>query len=90
MKSVAKAVFSCFLLNAAVLGQSSTAQISGAVKDQTGALLPGAEITATQTDTGVARSTVSNETGSYVLQNLPVGPYKLEKGSSRRLRELRG
>jgi len=49
MKSVAKAVFSCFLLSAAVLGQSSTAQISGAVKDQTGALLPGAEITATQT-----------------------------------------
>ncbi|HYR90358.1 MAG TPA: TonB-dependent receptor, partial [Terriglobia bacterium] len=47
-------------------------------KDQTGALLPGAEITATQTDTGVFRSTVSNETGSYVLQNLPVGPYKLE------------
>ena len=61
MKSVAKAGFSCFLLSAAVLGQSSTAQISGAVKDQTGALLPGAEITATQTDTGVARSTVSNE-----------------------------
>ena len=49
MKSAAKAVFSCFLLSAAVLGQSSTAQISGAVKDQTGALLPGAEITATQT-----------------------------------------
>src|SRR5256712_4648226 len=59
-------------------GQGATAQISGTVKDQSGAVLPGAEITATQTDTGVARSTVSNETGSYVLPNLPVGPYKLE------------
>src|SRR5207237_6880162 len=53
-------------------------QISGTVKDQSGAVLPGVEITATQTDTGVARSTVSNETGSYVLPNLPLGPYRLE------------
>src|SRR5207245_7564408 len=43
-----------------------------------GAVLPGVEITLTQTDTGIARSTVSNETGSYVLPNLPVGPYRLE------------
>src|SRR5215469_1492227 len=55
-----------------------TAQISGTAKDQSGAVLPGVEITATQADTGIARSTVSNETGSYVLPNLPVGPYKLE------------
>ena len=40
--------------------------------------MPGVEITATQTDTGIARSTVSNETGSYVLPNLAVGPYRLE------------
>jgi hypothetical protein len=42
----------------------ATAQISGVVKDQSGAVLPGVEITATQTDTGVARMTVTNETGS--------------------------
>src|SRR2546422_3447469 len=56
----------------------ATSQISGTVKDQSGAVLPGVEITATQTDTGIARSTVSNETGSYVLPNLAVGPYRLE------------
>src|SRR5712691_7112196 len=55
-----------------------TAQISGTAKDQSGAVLPGVEITVTQTDTGIARSTVSNETGSYALPNLPVGPYRLE------------
>src|ERR671938_2971 len=54
----------------------ATAQISGTVKDQSGAVLPGVEITATQTDTQIARMTVSNETGSFVLPNLPVGPYK--------------
>ena len=55
-----------------------TAQISGTVKDQSGAVLPGVEITATQTDTGIARTTVTNETGSYVLPNLPIGPYRVE------------
>src|SRR5262245_38007089 len=56
----------------------ATAQISGTVRDQTGAVLPGVEIMATQSETGIARSTISNETGSYVLPNLPVGPYRLE------------
>ena len=59
-------------------GQGATAQISGTVKDQSGAVLPGTEITATQTETGAVRMTLSDETGSYVLPNLPVGPYKLE------------
>jgi carboxypeptidase family protein len=56
----------------------ATAQITGTVADPSGAVLPGAEITATQTETGIARMTVSNETGAYVLPNLPTGPYKLE------------
>jgi len=60
------------------LWAQATAQISGTVKDQSGAVLPGVEITATRTDTGVARTTVTNETGSYVLPSLPTGPYKLE------------
>ena len=67
-------------LGACVTGwtQGATAQISGTVKDQSGAVLPGAEITATQTQTGATRMTLSNESGSYALPNLPVGPYKLE------------
>jgi hypothetical protein len=60
------------------LWAQATAQISGTVRDQTGAVLPGVEVTATQTDTGIARSAVTNETGSYVLPNLAIGPYRLE------------
>jgi hypothetical protein len=56
----------------------ATAQISGAAQDQSGAVLPGVEVTATQTETGISRMTVTNETGHYVLPNLPLGPYKLE------------
>jgi hypothetical protein len=56
----------------------ATAQINGTVKDSTGAVLPGVEITAVQTETGIARTTVTNETGSYSLLNLALGPYRLE------------
>ncbi len=61
-----------------VLWAQSTAQISGAVADQSGAVLPGVEVTVTQTETGISRTTVTNETGSYTLASLPVGPYRLE------------
>src|SRR4030095_11955449 len=69
----------CVLTCGTVWGQA-TAQISGSVADQSGAVLPGAEITATQTETGVTRTTITNETGHYVLPNLPLGPYRLEAG----------
>jgi carboxypeptidase family protein len=67
------------LMCTAVWAQN-TAQVSGTIKDQTGAVLPGAEVTVTQTDTGLTRNAITDETGSYVLTNLPVGPYKFEAG----------
>jgi hypothetical protein len=78
-----KVIFSfCVVISLLVLcpaaSAQATAQISGTVTDQTGAVLPGVEVTATQTDTGIARNTVTNETGFYVLPNLPIGPYSVE------------
>ncbi|HSU88130.1 MAG TPA: carboxypeptidase-like regulatory domain-containing protein [Terriglobia bacterium] len=61
-----------------VLWGQATAQIAGTVRDQSGAVLPGVQVTATQTATGLSRSAITNETGSYVLPDLPVGPYRLE------------
>ena len=70
-------VFLCSLSTA--WGQAvSTAQINGTVRDPDGLPLPGVTVTATQTDTGLTRTAVTDETGSYVLQNLPVGPYRFE------------
>ena len=40
--------------------------------------MPGVEITATATDTGVKRTTTTDENGAYTLPNLPIGPYRLE------------
>ena len=68
-------VFTCIDLHA-----QATAQIGGTVKDQSGAVLPGVEVTVTQTDTGIRRMVVTDETGSYILPNLPLGPYRLEAG----------
>src|SRR5438552_14035637 len=62
----------------AMVWAQATAQLNGTVKDQSGAVLPGVGITATQTDTGNSRTAITNENGSYLLPNLPVGPYKLE------------
>lgn len=65
------------LTSAAVWAQS-TAQISGTVRDQTGAVIPGVAVTATQTETGVKRSITTDASGSYTLASLPVGGYRLE------------
>src|SRR4030095_4633627 len=58
--------------------QLSTAQLSGRVTDESGAVLPGVTVTATQTDTGLSRSDVTDANGSYLIPSLPTGPYRLE------------
>ena len=58
----------------------STSQISGVIEDATGLGVPAAKVRVTQTDTGFARSVDSNPDGTYILTNLPVGPYRLEVG----------
>ena len=67
-----------FGLAAGDVWAQATAQIAGTVRDQSSAVLPGVEVTLTQTETGVTRSATTNEAGSYVLSNLPIGPYRLE------------
>src|SRR5689334_5949620 len=66
------------LFSPSAIWAQATAQVAGTVRDQSGAVLPGVEIVTTQTDTGATRTAVTNETGSYVLSNLPIGPYRLE------------
>jgi hypothetical protein len=56
----------------------ATAQINGTVADTSGGVLPGVTVVAIQTETGFRREAVSDETGAYVLLNLPTGPYRLE------------
>ena len=61
-----------------LFAQGQLSQIQGTVNDASGSAVPGAEIKATQTATGAVRVVTSNEDGSYVLPDLPVGPYRLD------------
>ena len=63
--------------NCLVFAQGSTAAISGLVRDATGAVVPGATITAKHIESGLTRTAVSSENGGYNVQFLPVGAYEL-------------
>src|SRR5437764_20342 len=76
MRAIRTNVFVVLLLSAAAWAQ--TAQINGIIRDASGLAVPGAAIKATQTATGVVRSTSSSDNGNYALPNLAVGPYLLE------------
>jgi len=58
--------------------QNATASLSGVVKDANGAVLTGAQITATQNTTGVRREATSNGDGFFVITNLASGSYELK------------
>ena len=66
------------LLTSSLAWAQATAQLNGRVTDESAAALPGATITVTQTDTAFTRTVVTDESGTYVLPNLPIGPYRLE------------
>src|SRR5262249_34004399 len=65
----------CFVLQA--FGQSSDARVSGTVNDPSGAVLPGVEVKATNTATGVETTAISNGAGAYNLTSLLPGTYNI-------------
>jgi acyl-[acyl carrier protein]--UDP-N-acetylglucosamine O-acyltransferase len=76
MKTLRVAVFLFSLTSPAVLiGQVINATLSGTVADASGALIPGVEITAKNTDTGVITTSLTNESGTYRFGSLQPGPY---------------
>ncbi len=58
--------------------QEVTASLRGVVLDPSGRGIPKAEVKATQVETGLTRTAVSDRHGAYVLVLLPVGHYRLE------------
>ena len=58
--------------------QVATASINGTVTDASGAVVPGAMVVLKNVETNVERSTVTNETGNYVLVDISPGRYTLK------------
>ena len=74
-----QAFLATLLVCASAFAQSGgTAQISGTVHDPSGSAVPGAQVKAIKTDTDLTRTVETGADGSYILPNLPVGPYRLE------------
>jgi hypothetical protein len=70
--------FFLWLLCAQVLlAQSTTQQISGFVKDATGAVVPTAKVSVRHVATDQTRTTQTNESGYYVVANIPIGEYEV-------------
>ncbi len=74
------------VLSLAICGQVNAQIISGdlvgTVLDKTGAVIPGARVEATKTDTGVKYETKANDAGEYRFNNLPVGTYSISASTA--------
>ena len=77
MKVFIKAAFLCCLFSVCSYAQTSNASLGGTVSDATGALIPGVEITAANTATGIVTTAISNEAGAYSFPNLQTGTYRV-------------
>jgi hypothetical protein len=79
------------LISAAVpgLAQVDTATVVGTVRDATGAVVPGAIATATETDTGSATNAKTDSDGNFVITPLKIGRYSVSVEASGFRKEIR-
>src|SRR5687767_1944800 len=75
MRRIFPLLFVVLLLIAVPVGAQTLGTITGEVKDGSGAVIPGASVTATNTGTNATREMASNEAGVYTFAALPPGPY---------------
>ncbi len=71
-------VLSATLLAMPAVAQSSGSTLTGSVTDESGEALPGVTVTATNTDTGITRSTITSGDGGFRFAALPVGTYSIK------------
>ena len=69
----------CFVFVSSMLifAQTSRGVVSGIVKDQNGAVVPGAQVTLTNTDTTVERTITTNDEGFYRFDAVDLGNYSV-------------
>src|SRR4051794_40341061 len=70
-------VLSLVLLVPAISGQSFQASVSGIITDPAGAVVPNVKIAVMDTERGASFSTIANQDGVYVINNLIPGTYTI-------------
>ncbi len=71
------ALLAVFLLAGSLWAQQETGRIVGTVKDQSGAIVPGATVTVKNVATNAERTSITGTDGSYVMTNLQPGTYSV-------------
>jgi len=66
------------LMGAPLQAQIDTGRIQGIVKDQSGAIIPGAKVTLTNEGTGLALTVTTGPSGYYVFPGIRIGSYRIE------------
>src|SRR5439155_10268995 len=66
------------LLAVNVAAQTTSGSMSGTVIDASGKVVPGADVTITNENTGEKRNTITNETGDFLFPGLTAGPYSIQ------------
>jgi outer membrane receptor protein involved in Fe transport len=66
------------LFSAPLLAQTFRGSINGTITDTSGAVIPGAKVTATDTATSAVRETVSSGAGEFLFSDLPQSTYKIK------------
>ena len=77
IRAVAAGVLAAALSAPAASAQNLYGALVGNVTDTTGAALPGATVTATNTGTNLTREVVTNASGGYSVPNIPSGTYQI-------------
>ncbi len=65
------------LLAAPVRGQRSTGEVHGTITDSTGGILPGADVTLTNVDTGISQHAATNGSGYFTFVDVTPGEYTM-------------
>ncbi len=81
-KSLFLGVMCLLVFIAGAPGQTFRGAINGTVTDATGAVVPKANVTATNTGTSIAQSMVTTGSGEFSFQDLPPGPYTVSVTAS--------
>lgn len=77
MRTILSAISLSLLLASSALAQTATGRIVGSVQDPSGAIVPGATVTALNEETNVTYNTVSSDAGKYTFEALQPGPYTI-------------
>src|SRR6476659_4698985 len=76
--SIFLSLLAVLVLSLPVLAQTITGEITGTVRDASGAVVPQATVSVTNPATGFKRDAQSGSGGEYRVTNLPIGSYRVE------------